>query len=287
MRWAWLVMAIAGGAWAQGSDPGIVGPRLTDLLNARNVAMGGAYMSLGYGTEAIGGNPAALSLYQRYQVELSGALDFASLFGMGTLGVIDSATSQLAMGLTYHFATYGADTRRWAHVTTLALAFAVHEKVHLGLSARYYGILGATDGHTVTLNPGIIIRPITELSFGLSGHNLILGTNPDVNRYFVLSASALIKEQVTPAVDLRLEIVGEQPRLAIHGGVEWLIKETVPVRVGYQADFIRNHQYLSFGVGYFVEGSGVDLAYRHEFGGDSGRLLSLTLKLQLKQEESK
>ncbi len=284
MRWALGVWVLACGAWAQTPDPGITGPRLTDLVAARNIAMGGAYMALGYGTEAIGGNPAALSLYQRYQFEASGAYDFAHQFGMATLGVVDSATSQLAMGLSYHFATYGAATRRWGHVTTLALAFAPHEKVHLGLSARHYGILGATDGHTVTLNPGIIIKPIKELSFGLSGHNLILGNNPDVHRYFVLSSAALIKEQFTPAIDVRLEFVGEQPRVALHGGVEWLIAETVPVRLGYQADFIRNHQYLSFGVGYFVEGSGVDVAYRHEFGGELGRLVSLTLKLQLKQE---
>ena len=54
-----------------------------------------------------------------------------------------------------------------------------------------------------------------------------------------------------------------------------------PVRIGYQFDGIANHQYLSGGIGWFSDGSGIDFSYRHELGGQEGRLISLTLKLQL------
>ena len=43
------------------------------------------------------------------------------------------------------------------------------------------------------------------------------------------------------------------------------------MRLGYQCDGIANHQYLSAGVGWYTEGSGVDFAYRHELGGHQPR----------------
>lgn len=46
-------------------------------------------------------------------------------------------------------------------------------------------------------------------------------------------------------------------------------------------DTIAGHQYISAGVGWFNKGSGIDFVYRHELGGAEGRLISLTLKLQL------
>ena len=60
-----------------------------------------------------------------------------------------------------------------------------------------------------------------------------------------------------------------------------MIAEAVPLRIGYQYDDIMHHQYISAGVGWFNQGSGIDFAYRHEIGGTEGRLISLTLKLQL------
>lgn len=281
-RAAGLLIALwAGIASAQAVAPPSPGPKLVDLLHARNHGMGGAFMSLGYGAESVDGNPAALSLYQRYQIELSGAYDFAHQFGHGTVVFADSQTSQVALGISYSYATYGGAQRRHAHVTTMASSVALGEKLLVGLSLRHYGILGATDGHTFTTNLGFVVRPVKEIFFGASAHNLILGANPDITRYFVVSFGALIADQVTPAIDLRLELVDGQPTFVGMAGAEWLIGKLVPVRLGYQGAFATQQHYISAGVGIFVEGSGVDLSYRHELSSEASRLLSLTLKLQL------
>ncbi len=275
-----LVVVMAASALAQTTSP-VVGPTLKDLMQARNMAMGGAYESLGYGAEVIAGNPAALSLYKRYQIEANGAWDVPSGYVTGGVSLADSSSSALAMGISYNFATFGAYDRRWAHLTTVALALAIAEWLHIGVSGRHQVITGATNTNSITVTAGIVFKPFEWLSMSFSGHNLIPNYNADVVRYFVASVSSQIAGQLSPVFDLRMDFNQPTPRLAYMGGVEWLIAMRFPLRAGYQYDNIGNHQYLSAGAGWFVEGSGFDLSYRHEIKGDEGRLIALTVKLQL------
>ncbi len=270
-------------AAAQDSElPAVEGPDLRDLMHSRNIAMGGAYESMGYGAETIGGNPAGLSAYRRYQIEASGSWDIPNGMGFGSVALADS-TNPLAAGLSYHFATFGGLERRWAHITTLALSYALGEWIFLGVTGRHHVLVGASNTNSITMNAGLLIKPVPFLSIGVSGHNLIYNFNKDITRYFVASVSGLFFNQLTPVFDLRADFNQPSPRFAYHGGLEWLIAMTVPVRAGYQYDGIQNHHYVSGGVGWFSDGSGVDVAYRHELGGANGRLISLTVKLQLGQ----
>ena len=275
-----LMVVIAASALGDASSP-VVGPTLKDLMQARNIAMGGAFESLGYGAEVISGNPAGLSLYKRYQIEANGAWDVPSGYATGGFSLADSSSSALAMGISYNFMTFGAYDRRWAHLTTVALAVAIAEWLHIGLSGRHQGITGATNTNSITLSAGVILKPFDWLSLGFSGHNLIPNYNSDVVRYFVASISSQIAGQLSPVFDLRMDFNQPTPRFAYMGGVEWLIAMHFPLRLGYQYDSIGTHQYLSGGAGWFVEGSGFDLSYRHEIKGDEGRLIALTVKLQL------
>jgi hypothetical protein len=45
-------------------------------------------------------------------------------------------------------------------------------------------------------------------------------------------------------------------------------------------DNITGQRYLSGGLGFFIEGNGVDISYRHELDGFHGRLIAITIKLQ-------
>ena len=267
-------------AQADASMP-VQGPNLNDLMQARNIAMGGAYESLGYGAEVISGNPAGLSLYKRYQIEANGAWDVPSGYATGGVSLADSSSSALAMGIAYNFVTYGGFERRWAHLTTVAFALAIADWLHIGLSGRHQVITGATNTNSITMTAGVILKPWQWLSIGFSGHNLIPNYTQDITRFFVASISSLIFNQLSPVFDLKMDFNLGTPRLAYLAGVEWLIAQSFPVRLGYQYDNIGNHQYLSAGAGWFVEGSGFDLSYRHELGGAEGRLIALTVKIQM------
>ncbi|HEY0880283.1 MAG TPA: hypothetical protein VGD87_02075, partial [Archangium sp.] len=195
-------------------------------------------------------------------------------------------TNALAMGISYNFATFsdiGGGQRRYAHLTTVALSYAIADWIHLGFTTRHHVLVGGSNANSITMNAGLVIRPVEFLTFGFSGHNLIPVWNKDISRYFVASVAAQILGQLSPVFDLRMDFENKDrvAKFAFHGGLEWLIAQTFPVRIGYQYDMIMNHQYLSAGVGWFNQGSGIDFAYRHELGGQEGRMISLTLKLQL------
>jgi hypothetical protein len=278
MRWFLLALvALAVPAEAQS----LTGPGLEDAMHARNLAMGGAFRAMGYGAEAITGNPAAMSLYKRYQMELSGSWDMPLGYGLGTAAISDSLSSDIAAGVAYDFVTYGALDRRWAHLTTFALAMPLSQMVHLGASVRHQIITGATNTNSITAAAGLVVRPVTFLTIGLSAHNLLPNYNRDLPRYFAGSVSMLLFGQLTPCFDVRADFNTGAPRFAWHGGVEWLLAMSYPLRAGYERDDITGHQYVSGGVGIFDEGSGVDFAYRQELGGDGGRMIAMTLKLQM------
>ncbi len=275
----WLVVAL-GATTALGQAATAVTPDLRDLGSGRSVAMGGAYEAVGFGVESIGGNPAAISIFKRYQIEASGMWDIPQAFGNAAIGLIDS-TNPLATGVSYNFTTFGGFDRRWAHVTTLGFSYALGDLLHIGVAGRQQVIVGAANTNSITMNAGLIFRPADWLSLGFSGHNLIPVYNVDTSRYFVASVASTVASQLTGAFDVRLDFNQPVARYALHGGLEWLIAQFLPIRAGYQYDGIGNHHYVSGGLGYFSDGSGVDLAYRHELGGQAGRMLTLSLKLQL------
>ncbi len=276
----YLVLLALTASAAYAADPQPVAPSLNQPLHARAIAMGGAYESMGFGADAVIGNPAAMTLYRRYVIEVSGNWDIPLGYGTATFRLADS-TSALAAGVAYDFVAYGGLlNRRWGHLVTGALAFGVTEWLHIGIAVRNFNLIGATATNAVTINGGIVFRPGEWLQIGFSGHNLLPSYNVDVTRYLVASASSTLAKQLTLAFDANFDFNASNLRMSFHGGAEWLIAETVPLRAGYEWDGILGHQYFAVGTGYFNKGSGIDIAYRNEIGGSKGRLISLTLKLQ-------
>ncbi len=281
MKIALCLIVISTAAAAQTTTPSKP-PNLQDVMAARNFGMGGAYRSLGYGAEAITGNPAALSIYKRYTLELSGAYDVQHQWGYGGISISDSVTNELAAGVAYQMVTLGeGDARRLAYLTTAASAYPLSQNFHVGVAIRHQVITGEDNTNSITMSAGLIFRPWDELCFSVSGHNLIGVWSGDVPRYFAFGISSLIGGQFTPTVELRADFNDpKQTKVAFSGGIEWLAGDTFPIRLGYSYDQMTNTQHVGFGLGYFSEGSGIDLAYRHEINGTNGKMLALTIKIQ-------
>lgn len=286
-----LLLALLCGhtAWAQEEPPpetpapaeipGDTG--LRDLMTARSYAMGGAYRALGIGGEAVLGNPAAMSLYKRYQVDLSGAWDLQTKFAFGNVTILDSATNVIAAGLAYHLASIGrGQARRIAHNTTAASSIPISENLMLGAAAKHYLMTGARESNAITVDAGLLVRLFQGFTVSLSGHNLIDVSNPDITRYYALAAgySAGV---FNVAADMRADFgIAPTVQLAFSTGAEYVVAQAFPIRLGYTLDKISGRQDLSGGLGIYIEGLGIDVAYRHELGGTNGRLVALTLRLQ-------
>lgn len=248
-----------------------------DLVHARSMAMGGAYRSFGLGVETISGNPAAMSLYQKYTLELSGTWDFSRRVAYASAGVMDSM-NRLAGGVAYHLVSSGElDDRTLAHLNTLAVSMPLWDNVFVGISARYLNSSGSLNANAVTGDAGIVVRLLETLTVGLAGHNLVDTRHADLSTYFTAGA-AFTLGTFSVVADLRGEYLpNEAPLLGFRAGAEYVLGMGLPVRAGWARDE-SGQSFLSGGLGYMFEGGSVDAAYRHELGG-LGRAVAVTIKI--------
>jgi opacity protein-like surface antigen len=257
---------------------------LRDIHSARTYGMGGAYRALGLGTEAVLGNPASIALYKMYRMELHGSWDAAGKDTFGGLSVMDAKTSALAAGLDYHLLSLRTGAgRTTAHFTTLALAFPITPGVLIGSSVHYLRARGGPfDANATTVDAGLLLRFSDSFTVGFSGHNLIDTKNAELTRYYSGHAG-FIAGMLVLGADVRADFETRESSVFTYGvGLEYYLGQSFPVRLGYTYDGFNEASQLGLGLGFVTdEGGGIDLGYRHDFGGEKGRVLALTIKMQV------
>jgi opacity protein-like surface antigen len=83
--------------------------------------------------------------------------------------------------------------------------------------------------------------------------------------------------------DVRADFDTREDSVFTYGvGLEYILGQSVPVRVGYTYDGFNEASQLGLGLGFLTqEGGGVDIGYRHDFGGEKGRVLAITIRMQV------
>jgi opacity protein-like surface antigen len=256
---------------------------LRDIQSARAYAMGGAYRALGLGTEAVLGNPAAIAMWRMYRMEAHGAWDTAGKDAFAGVSLMDAKTSELAAGLDYHILSLrSGEGRATAHFSTLAFALPITQGVFIGTSIHYLRLTGPRRANSSTVDAGLLLRFSDSFTAGFSAHNLIDTQNPELTRYYSAHVGYLTG-LLTVAADVRADFESQDKRILTYSaGVEYILGQVLPVRLGYTYDGFSKASQLGMGLGFMTEsGGGIDLGYRHDLGGDKGRLLALTIKLQV------
>jgi len=273
-----LLLTVLMAPWIALAQP--VDPGLQDVVNARSLAMGMAYRATGLGADIAWGNPAMMSAFRRYQADLSGTWDYGNRFADATVGVVDSQTSRLAAGVGYNLVSLGrGETRRTAHVNTVSFGMPVADWLHVGLAGRHLLMSGAAEANAITLDAGLVLKLGDTFSLGVTANNLVDTKHPELARYYTASVG-VVSGLFSLGVDARADFNTEVPHILWSGGAEYVLGRSVPVRAGYAYDTGRGSHFLSFGLGFFTEGGGVDLAYRTELNGP-GRTVSLTFRTMI------
>ncbi|NMO19467.1 hypothetical protein HPC49_26865 [Pyxidicoccus fallax] len=274
-----LALCVSTTALAQRSED------LRDIMSARAYGMGGAYRALGLGSESVMGNPAAMALYPAYRVEGTGAWDTRSKEGLLGISVIDAATSRLAMGIDYHWVSLGrGGGRTSAHFSSLGVGLPLGQSLLIGATARYLRMSGQQRyANSITMDTGVLLRLSPAFVAGFSAHNLIDTDNEELTRYYSAHVGVMTG-MLTVAGDVRADFTtNDENTYTYNGGLEYLFGQVLPVRAGYSYDGFKRTSQLSTGIGFMTEsGGGLDLGYRHDLGGPKGRLLALTLRLQMR-----
>lgn len=296
--WAlWIAVSVCVplGASAQTPQAPVAVSTLRDFMHARGYGMGGAFRATGLGADAVTGNPAAMSLYPRFQTELSGAWEVEGRMTFGTLAVLDSISNRIAAGLSYHFGQIrDGEERRTLHLQTFAFSVPVAPWLHFGLSGRYLnlsgthpkGLRGARAANAITGDAGLMFRFGQSIHVGVSGHNLIDTTHPELSRYFVGSA-AFVGQLFSAGAEVRADFGARRvtdPADAApanffgwSAGAEYILG-VVPLRGGYQSDPLADAHYVTAGIGLMTDTGNIDLGYRHQLNGEA-KLFTIGVRL--------
>ncbi|WNG24465.1 hypothetical protein F0U62_10890 [Cystobacter fuscus] len=279
-----LLLSLSAAAQENAEPPApTVSPRAEDLRNltsARSLGMGRAWRALGMGGDSGTGNPAAVAAFRTYRAELTGGWDWVGKDAFGSVSVAD-ATNPLAGGVTQQLITLGKGSERaTAHLNTVALALPLGEVLMLGVASRYLVMRGARQVNAFTGDAGLLLR-LGLFSLGVSAHNLIDTKNPELTRYYSAHA-AVLAGMLTLAADARADFTtNARTTFTYSGGLEYVLGENFPIRAGYTWDGFTQASQLGVGLGLITPGGGFDVAYHQDLGGERGRSVALTFKVQV------
>lgn len=257
-------------------------------LEAREVAMGGAYRALGTTAVGVDGNPAALALFKTFQADVGGAWDPGNKTWYLAAFVRDSQTSVLAAGYSFQYLSQQVNTTTGTNTVggfqqVFAFAVPVADYMTVGVSSHW---ITESDLHinAASLDAGAAFKIGTVATLGFAGHNLIDTNHPvELGRYFDLS-TGLHFGPVRLAFDALSNFGPHQFHPKLLFGTEVAIGKTFLIRAG--ADWYTRTElaapswFLTVGVGFAIDKGGLDFGYRQSLTG-VGNLMVATLRIAL------
>lgn len=258
-------------------------PAMAQLLDdPRNVAMGGVRADP-VANSAVMHNPAGLSRAYLYFAEAMYVRDAAGHNVIGA-NIVDSKTQrELAVGVAYgyQFTDDDAEISTDGHDVRLSLSHRLTDRVHIGIGARYLYLdreAKAAEGEEpvkvddlkgLTLDAGVLIEVGRGLNLGLVGENLIELDDPAVPRR-AGGGLAYVGDGFALDVDVLADF-DRHPKgdtaVVLDAGIEILVADVLPLRVGYTWDGAFEQSWVGGGVGFLTRGEGtsggqLSLSYR-------------------------
>jgi len=246
---------------------------------AREVGMGGTFRELGIGANSADGNPAAVALFQSYQLELSGGYDWKAKGWYGAGWIRDSTNAELSAAYSLHYISNdygGTNIGQWAN--SLSLATKLGDRVAFGLGGRWL-IQSTPKINAASLNVGVSIIVTPQLTLGFAGYNLIDTHHPELSRSFEVGFGLLFGP-VRLATEVRSDI-GHGPLQPIwNTGLEFFLGHTLALRTGWEWHEPVQQNFFTAGLGLVMDQTGLDIGWRHGLAG-AGDLIVGGLRFQL------
>jgi hypothetical protein len=273
---------------------------LDDLLGPREIAVGEAMRGGATGSSAVAMNPAGLPLTRELVFEGGygyRASDSASLIGVSAC---DSTTA--APGCFYYeYAgsspeVAGMSGRRRTHLGAMTLSRAVLPRVLVGAGAKYFDfntdMAGETDASGFAFDFGATLRLAPQVSFGLSGQNLV--TTEDSPQFPRAVGGGLIARPVPTLAfgfDSRWRLDGDVKGARFGGGGELFLRSSggqngIPIRLGGLRDTGLAATFVTAGLGYANVRWGLDVSGRRQVAGGDDTLVLASLRFYGPREPS-
>lgn len=256
------------------------------LDGPRNIAMGGATRGDPVGNTAILSNPAGLARTYVYGAQVAYTRAPGKL-NMGGVNVADSKTNpDVAVGLAYGYLFSDSDAPDEVDGHDVKLGFAhplIRNRLSLGVALHYmrFDHKEGDDLEGFTLDGGVLFSLTPSLSIGLAGENLIKRDHPRYPRR-AGGGVAFSGERFTVDLDVMGDFdSAEKTKPVYAAGLELLLSDAVPVRLGFRRDEARDRSIAGGGLG-FVNASGAggsQLEFSYEQDLDDSEQYRFTIAL--------
>lgn len=257
------------------------------VLSPRALGMGNAVRADPHSNSALILNPAGMSRDYVYSAQIGYNRSNAGDTNVAQLNVVDSRTQpSLAMGVAYgyQFADKSAEVNDGGHDVRVGFSTAPSDRISLGVGLHYISQNRKDpieDFSGFTLDAGLLMQLTDRINIGLVGHNIAPTDDPAfptevgggiaiTDRRFTISVDTVVN--VTPEDD-------ESPKPRIMAGLEFLLQDTVPLRLGYERDEVQSADYLTGGLGFIMSdrsgGGQFNVGYRQNLSqGDDFQLVA-------------
>jgi hypothetical protein len=263
----------------------------SDSLGARGLALGGAVIAYGTGSDALSGNPATMGLRKNYIFENYYQYNPLSNGHLMQSALVDSYKNpRLAMGV---YGTWeqsepelyyqGANITRAEKYkkSGLALSILLSKNLSIGFNGYYFewerdhssGKKGFSGDF------GILAKIGDFFTAGFVVYDLISKHDDDYPYSFGGGiALILLNKKLLLEADIVFE--GEEPW--VKGGIEFFFGKSISFRFGGGERRFTESRYFSGGIGYITKKSQVDIGIKKELTGGNGTIIGIGLRFYMR-----
>jgi opacity protein-like surface antigen len=295
-----LLGAMLAAAVARAEEPQV---GTLKLMDPRAIGLAGALRAAPGSCSGMYLNPATIAMTRAYHIGL--AYQFTGQDDLHTAGaaVVDSVTSPVvAAGLSLNYLR--ADERRTDHESwdaRIAVAANIADVFFLGITGRYLrvehdlesGNRGPNGAHALpssgsqqldglTFDAGAVVSLGGVVNIGVAGYNL---SKPD-SIYAPLQLAPGIAVTLFDVLIVEGDLVVDftshrEINQEVNAGVELLVAQVVPLRLGYRYDVLLDIHGIAAGVGYLSKVFAADVGFQHDLREDGRLILALGLRFFL------
>ncbi len=259
-------------------------------MGARGMALGGAVIASGTGSDAMTTNPASMSLIRSYIWENYYQYNTSESGHLGQMALVDSFKNQrLAAGLYYAFSVAEPEAYYNGSIFSrnetymkggLALSLLFSRYFALGVNSYYYDYSpeDAQERSSFSMDVGAVSRITDYLVVGAVAYDL-LSDHDDLHPWsFGAGVALTLFKTLTLEFDTVLE--GKKPWYKL--GAELLFSKNFILRGGGGRRERQDLQYFSVGLGYITKKTSVELSVMQYVEGSKSTLVGVDFRFFLR-----
>lgn len=290
MRCARNLLIVVGLLLCLGMTQGVQAQEVS-ATTTRSAGVGEALTAGASGSAALWHNPAGILSAVMYAAETSYAYDSPTATSGVTASLLDTKSNPsfgLGLSFTYEISNGKDIPQREGYHFRGSFAFPLVDGfLKVGSTIRYSAVdIDETEVlAAMILDVGVLLQPLESFSIGVTGLNLINGgydeeIPPSIAAGFAFSSFDL---GVLLSADVVFDLMAEDNGRTWRAGGEYLVMQTVPVRLGYNYNEQIDDSSMTFGLGFrdAERSVGLDAAYKQSIDNKEDRSFFASLSIYL------